>query len=328
MRALVAMEPDAAWDDLAPGLEVRFCGADVAALDATLDDDVEILLTDAMPSSAERCAGLRWVQLLSAGTDQLNGHPLMQHEVRLSNAAGASAVHIAEFIVARVLYHIKEFRAFDELQRRHRWPDRVAMSRPPLRDMRALIVGYGGVGREAARLLAALGMRIVAVARDPQPKPYRGYSPYPGFGDPDGVLPEQIVTTGALHDVLPDADVVVLAVPLTSSTEHLIGAEALGRMKESAILINIARGGVVDTQALIEALDRGRPAHAYLDVFEQEPLPPDSPLWEHPRITITPHMAGVMPDVAPTLRDLFRQNLRRYMDGQPLINELDRQRFI
>jgi phosphoglycerate dehydrogenase-like enzyme len=237
-------------------------------------------------------------------------------------------MHIAEFILARLLYHTKEFRAFEELQREHRWPDRVAMSRPGLRGKQALIIGYGGVGRETARLLTTLGIRIVAVAHQPGRTPYQGYTPHPDFGDPDGHLPEQIVTPDALHDVLPDADVIVLAVPLTPETHYLIDAAALARTKASAILINIARGGVVDTQALLAALDAGRLAHAYLDVFEQEPLPPDSPVWDHPRISITPHMAGVMPDAETALRDLFRQNLPRYINRLPLINQLDRRRFI
>ncbi len=328
IKALVAMDADAAWDDLPPGVELQFCAGDVAAIDAALDDDVEILLTDAMPSTDERCGGLRWLQLLSAGTDQLGGHPLMLRDIRVSNAAGTSAAHIAEFIVARLLYHTKELHAFDELQRRHRWPDRVAMARPGLRDKQALIVGYGGVGRETARLLAALGMRIVAVARSPARTPYHGYMPTPNFGDPDGMLPGQIIAPDALHEALAAADVIVLAAPLTPATYHLIDARALASAKDSAILINIARGAVVDTPALLEALDNGLLAHAYLDVFEQEPLPSNSPLWDHPRVSITPHMAGVMPDSAPALRDLFRQNLRRYIVGQPLINQLERQRFI
>lgn len=327
-KALVAMEADPAWDDVPASVELQFCASDVAAIDAALDDDVEILLTDAMPSSDERCAGLRWVQLLSAGTDQLIGHPLMRHDLQVSNAAGSSAAHIAEFIVARLLYHTKELRAFDHLQRNHQWPDRVAMSRPSLYGKQALIVGYGGVGRETARLLTALGMRIVAVARTPERTPYRGYTPTPNFGDPDGILPERIITADDLPEALARADVIVLAVPLTSATHHLIDAQALASTRASAILINIARGGVVDTPALLAALDNRHLAHAYLDVFEQEPLPLDSPVWDHPHVSVTPHMAGVMPDSAPALRGLFRQNLRRYIDGQPLINQRDRTQFI
>jgi phosphoglycerate dehydrogenase-like enzyme len=171
-------------------------------------------------------------------------------------------------------------------------------------------------------------MRILAIARDPKRTEYHGYTPTTDFGDPNGVLPEQILAPDALHDILPAADVIVLAVPLTSATHHMIDARALAQAKASAILINIARGAVVDTGALVDALDDGRLSHAYLDVFEQEPLPPDSPLWDHPRISITPHMAGVMPDSTPALRHLFRQNLQRYIEDRPLINELDRRRFI
>jgi phosphoglycerate dehydrogenase-like enzyme len=152
--------------------------------------------------------------------------------------------------------------------------------------------------------------------------------PYPGTGDPEARLPERIVATAELHDAQAEADIVVLAVPLLPSTQHLIDAAALARMKQSAILINVARGPIVDAAALLAALDREQLAHAYLDVFEQEPLPADSPLWKHPRVSITPHIAGAAPDFAPKQRDLFLQNLGRYRSSQPLINQLDRETFV
>jgi phosphoglycerate dehydrogenase-like enzyme len=329
MIALTTKEVGAAWADLPADLELRVCEPDPAAVDAALADDVEILVGETLPTENARAAGLRWVQLASAGTDQLIGHPLMRRDLLVSSAAGINAVPIAEFILARILYHTKELRAFEQFQRSHTWPeDRESLMNPALHGMRALLVGYGGIGRETARLLSTLGVWITAATASAERKPYDGFLPYAGTGDPDARLPESFVSTDQLHDALADADVVVLAVPLLPDTEHMIDAAALGRMKGTAILINVARGPIVDTEALVAALDRGQLAHAYLDVFEDEPLPADSPLWDHPRVSITPHVAGGMPDFAPKLRELFLENLGRYRSGQRLINQLDRETFV
>jgi D-2-hydroxyacid dehydrogenase (NADP+) len=323
VRALITADVGNAWQRLPPDLGVRFCPATVAGLNEALDEQIEILVTDALPSDIARATGLRWVQLLSSGTNQLIGHPLAERPILASSAAGICAVHIAEFVVARVLYHAKEFRAFEHLQQHHAWADRIALARPSLRGQCAVLVGYGGVGRETARLLSALGMRIIAVAREATRRPYEGYMPYEGIGDPDALIPERIVATDELHDVLPEADVVVLSVSLNRSTQRLIDAAALARMRPSAILVNIARGSVVDTAALLAALDRGQLAHAYLDVFDEEPLPATSNLWAHPGIAVTSHMAGVMPDAALRLEELFLANLARFRRGERLINQID-----
>jgi phosphoglycerate dehydrogenase-like enzyme len=329
MIVLITGAAEKAWDDLPDDLEIRVCENSPEAIEAALDEDVEILLTEAMPASGERAGGLRWIQLLSAGTDQLIGHPLMRRDLLISSASGINAVPIAEFVLARILYHTKGLRTFEQFQSARTWPDdRSTLMRPPLHGMRALLIGYGGIGRETARLLSALGVWITAATSSAERKPYAGFTPYAGTGDPEARLPEQMITTDDLHQALAMADIVVLAVPLLPATEHLIDAAALEHMKQSAILINVARGQVVDTAALLAALDRGQLAHAYLDVFEEEPLPASSPLWEHPRVSITPHIAGGAPDFAPKQRELFVENLGRYRNGQPLINQLDPRKFI
>ncbi|HMO57135.1 MAG TPA: D-2-hydroxyacid dehydrogenase [Roseiflexaceae bacterium] len=327
MNVLITTHAPEEWAGLPAGLRVAFCGYSAPEIDRAMTSDTEILVTDALPTALERCSGLRWVQLLSAGANQLIGHPLAAREILFSSAAGISAVYIAEHVVARVLYHTKELRTFERLQHEHSWPDRSAMARPSLRGQMALIVGYGGVGRETARLLSAFGMRIIAVTPDGVRRPYRGYLPYPAAGDPAASIPEQVITPAALHEVLPVADVLVLAVPLTPATRGMIDAAALAQMRSDAILVNVARGAVVDTSALLAALDARQIAYAYLDVFEQEPLPPDSPLWNQPRVSITAHMAGVMPDDSERYRDLFLQNLVRYRAGEMLLNQLDRRAF-
>jgi phosphoglycerate dehydrogenase-like enzyme len=328
MNVLITTHAPEEWTELPSDIQVTFCDYDSHAIDQAITPETEVLVTDALPTALERCRGLRYVQLLSAGANQLLGHPLAAHDALFASAAGISAVHIAEHIVARVLYHTKELRAFEQLQRQHVWPNRVSMSRPSLRGMCALIIGYGGVGREAARLLDALGMRVIAVTSDGARRLYGGYLPYPGIGDPHGRIPGQVVAPDALPSVLPEASVVILAVPLTGATRAMISAAELSSMRQDAIVINVGRGAVVDTGALLAALDARKIAHAYLDVFEQEPLPADSPLWDHPHISLTPHMAGVMPDDSVKYRDLFLQNLARYRNGERLLNQLDRAKFV
>jgi phosphoglycerate dehydrogenase-like enzyme len=315
------------WADLPDDVELRVCEPE--ALDAALDDEVEVFVGETLPSGEKGANGLRWIQLASAGTDQLLGHPLMRRDLLVSGAAGINALPIAEFVLARILYHTKGLRAFEQAQREHEWPEeRVSLINPALHGMRALLVGYGGIGRETARLLSTLGVWITTATSSSERKPYEGFMPYAGTGDPDARLPETFVSTHNIHDALSEADFVVLALPLLPATQHLIDAAALEHMKETAILINVARGPIVDTAALLAALDRSQFAHAYLDVFEEEPLPADSPLWDHPRVSITPHIAGGMPDFAPKLRQLFLENLGRYRSGQQLINQLDREKFV
>lgn len=326
MQVLISAGKPEQWTDLPDGITVRFCGLSAAEVDAAITPDTAALVTDALPSDPTRCGGLQWIQLLSAGANQLLGHPLAEAPVRVANAAGIGAIHMAEHILGRLLYHQKAFGQCDALQRARQWPDRVALARPGLRGQCAVIVGYGGVGRETARLLRACGVRVIAVTSDGVRRPYHGFVPAAGTGDPDGTLPEQVVASTALADAAAAADVLVIAVPLTPTTRRLVDADVLAALRPHAILINVGRGAVLDTAALLAALDAGRLAHAYLDVFEQEPLPAESPLWQHPRLGLTPHMAGVLPDES-LYRELFIQNLARVRAGMPLLNQIDPRAF-
>jgi len=326
---LVALDVEAQWRKLPPDCQPIFCGYDEDSIHRALNPEVEILVTDVLPTDLEKCKGLRWIQLVSAGADQLANHPILNLEILLSNAAGIFSVHMAEFVVSQILRQIKKLDVFRELQRSHQWPNRAALAEPCLRGKHALIIGYGGVGRETARLLSAFGMKIMAVLPDPSRRSYNGYLPYPNTGDPEGIIPEQIVSPAELSAVLPNADFVILSVSLEPSTYRMINAATLEVTKPSAVLINISRGAVVDSEALVAALDKRTLEHAYLDVFDEEPLPLHSPLWDHPKITVTPHMAGVTPqDDLTRWQDLFLANFERFKKGQPLINQLDRHRLI
>ncbi|MCW5549720.1 MAG: D-2-hydroxyacid dehydrogenase [Opitutaceae bacterium] len=307
---------------------VRVCGDTPAEIAAALAPDTEILVTDAMPAADAATAGLRWIQLMSAGYNQAIGHPLaLRPGLRVSNAAGLCAGHMAEFIVGQMLRHVKRWDEFAVLQHRRTWPDRAAMATPPLRGRRALIVGYGGVGRETARLLTALGVVVDAVQRRAGREPYRGFVAQADMGDPAGALPRRIYALEELTAALPEADFVILTLPLTPQTRHLLNARTLAATKPGVVILNVARGGVIETTALLAALDEGRLARAYLDVFESEPLPADSPLWTHPGVVVTPHMSGVMPVALELQKDLVRQNLRRYRAGEALLNEIPPERL-
>jgi len=328
MNVLIAAGTASEWQDFPADITASFCEGDVASLNASLNNSIEILVTDAMPTKVDSCDGLRWVQLVSSGAEQLINHPLLYRPVLFSNAAGICAVHIAEFVVAQVLRHFKKLDQIRDLQKVNEWGDRMAMARPSLRGLQAVIVGYGGVGREVARLFSAFGMKITAIGPNDIQRSYNGYLPYRFIGDPDGVIPEELVPYSKLSDVIPTADIIVLCVSLNISTYHLINAENLKFLKRTALLINVSRGSVVDTPALLSSLDRGELAHACLDVFDQEPLPSNSLLWNHPKVSISPHMAGVMPDHFFKLKNLFLENLEKYREGLALINQLEPGRFI
>jgi phosphoglycerate dehydrogenase-like enzyme len=326
MQVLITSDIAPDWSDLPSDLVIRVCEPEPDAIDAALAG-AEILVSEVLPRRGDS-AELRWVQLLSAGADQLIGHPILERPLLFANAAGVNAVHIAEYIIGRVLYHFKEFKQFDQLQRDRCWPrDRISLARPSLRDLRALIIGYGGIGRETARLLSSLGVHTSAVAASAGRRLYRGYLPYDGIGDPLALLPEQVVAPSDMAALLPEAHIVVLATPLLPTTYHMADAPMLRAMRPDAILINVGRGALIDTGALLSALDAGHVAHAYLDVFEQEPLPESSPLWQHPRVSLTPHISGTMPDHNAKLRALFLTNLERYRSGRTLLNQLDRGNF-
>lgn len=202
-----------------------------------------------------------------------------------------------------------------------RWERYVPLE---LRDSTVGIVGYGSIGREIARLAHAFGMKVLATKRNLRDLSDEGHYTIPGTGDPTGDLADRLYPATAMKAMLRECDYVVVTVPLTTETYHLIDAEALEAMKESAVLINVARGKVVDEAALIEALKEGKIGGAALDVFEEEPLPEDSPLWDAPNVIISPHISGSTKHYNERAAELFAQNLRRFLDGQPLLNTVDR----
>lgn len=277
----------------------------------------------ALPGRQE-APNLRWIQFHSAGIDHVQGHPLLDCDLMVTSTSGIHAVPIGEYVMASILAWSHRVPSMLGYQKRGVWPAGRWEKFVPqeLRGATIGIVGYGSIGREVARLAAAFGMRVLAAKRDPRHVQDDGYR-LEGVGDPNGELPIRIYPAAAAHTMLPECDYVVIATPLTEETHHLVNRAALKAMKSTAYLVNIGRGELIDQAALIEALQKGWIAGAGLDVFEIEPLPSDNPLWKMENVILSPHVAGFTPEYDRRAIELFTANLRRYIEGQTLINVVD-----
>jgi len=305
---------------LSPDLDVVDVTDDTFDVETLRDPEVEVLIGSRAPSDLSRVPSLRWLQVRQAGVSHLAADPPWRKGLLVTNARGVFAVPIAEYVTGMLL-RVHQPAAWATDQAAHRWPDHDVEA-TVLRGRTAVIVGYGSIGREVARQLAALGLRIVAVK--PRPEIRRDVSfRVPGTGDPDGTIPDAIVGVETLAEAVREADVVVLTLPLTDASRRLVDARVLAAFPPTAWLVNVSRGAVIDEPALLEALRGDRLAGAILDVFTEEPLPPDSPWWDAPNVIVTPHASGV------TMRwfgDLVVENVRRYLAGEPLLNPVDPER--
>ena len=241
------------------------------------------------------------MQVFNAGLDNPAFRMVMGKGLRLTKS-DAQAPAIAEYVLAHTLSLLHPIAAQRAAQTAHAW------RRIPFREVassRWLLVGFGAIGREVARRLKPFGAHVTVVRRTPAPDP----------------LADAVHGDADLHALLPDADVVVLACPLTPQTQRLAGEAFFAAMKRGAVLVNIGRGGLLDEAALKPALDRAQPAHAVLDVFQTEPLPVDSWLWDHPKVRVSAHTSNAGDGLVARGDALFLENLRRYLAGAPLLNE-------
>jgi phosphoglycerate dehydrogenase-like enzyme len=243
---------------------------------------------------------VRWLQSGAAGLDDAAFQRVAAKGVPIT-ANDAASIAIAEYVFAEVLAVFQNVAARRKAQVEHRW-DRLSFRE--IAGTTWLIVGLGAIGNAVAKRAKAFEATVLGIRRDPR----------------KGGLADELAGLDALPRFLPRADVVVIATPLTDATTHLVNAAFLDRTKLGAVLVNIARGKVVDEAALLAALDRGRPAHAVLDVFATEPLPPDSPFWDHPRVTVTAHAAARGDGFLTRGDRLFLDNLARFRAGEPLRN--------
>ena len=252
---------------------------------------------------------LRWVQATSAGIGGfVQRYGLADSDLLMTTAAGTHAAPLAEFALAGALHFIKDVPGLQRHQAEHHWQRHVSGQ---LAGRSATVVGLGSIGRRVATVFDQLGMRVTGVGR-----PGRVYDV------PAGV---RVRAIDELDDLLPDTQVLVLACPLTPETNDLIHAARVARLPAGAIVVNVARGQVIDEAALTEALVSGQLAGAALDVFATEPLPDGSPLWNLPNVLVSPHSASTAAEENDVLTDLFIDNLHRYLAGQPLRNVYQRE---
>jgi phosphoglycerate dehydrogenase-like enzyme len=258
---------------------------------------------------------LRWVHSAAAGVGSALHDEMRASDVVLTNSAGIHAIPIAEYAVAGILHFLRGLDVAIDQQRQAKWDKAFFVADDaPLREMdtvRALIVGTGGLGAETGRRLAALGARVTGVRRRVE------------LGPPSGF--DRVIPLSEIDAALPEHDVVVLAAPLTGDTAGLLTAARLDLLPRSSIVVNVARGALVDEVALMERLESGRLRGAVLDVFREEPLAATSPLWHLRQILLTPHISPVSPGrFWPRQLDLFLGNWTRYINGEPLVNVVDK----
>jgi len=248
---------------------------------------------------------LRWIQTMTAGVEHVVRALPPGREVVITNAAGIFDVPIAEMVLAWILAVAKRVPDFLAQQRAHRWQ---LLRLRELADLSVGMIGLGSIGMEIARRCQAMGMRVMATRRHPER---------------DTPFADEVLPSDQLPALLAASDFVVVAAPLTPETRGLIDETALRQMRPDVWLINIARGQIVDQAALTRALAEGWIGGAALDVFDEEPLPADSPLWDMPNVIITPHNSWSTPHFKEREAALFLDNLERYLQGRPLRNIVD-----
>lgn len=278
------------------------------------------------PAQAPR---LRWIQTHSAGIDHVAKQPIYKAEdVDITTASGVHAVQMSEFSLMMMLAFSYQLPLALEYQKKIEWPEKAHKIFVPreLRGQTLGIIGYGTIGRELARQANALGMTVLASKRDVKnPADTDGYSEA-GTGDPSGSIPARLYPPEALASMVAECDFLVSTLPMTEANRHIISESVINAMKKTAVLVNVGRGGVIDEAALISALAAKKIAGAALDVFEEEPLPPTSPLWNLDNVILTPHISGNSVRYHEKAAALFAENLQRYLEKRPLLNKVERKR--
>ena len=278
------------------------------------DTDIFVGLT-LRPEQLREAKQLKWVHTTSAGVGQLMYPEFRSSGIVLTNASGVHAPNMAEHIAGMMVAMARDFPGAMRYQANKKWAQQEIWDGPArpreLSGAVALIVGFGAVGRAVAERLRGFRMRIWAVTRS---------------GEADALLAERAFPVTELNVALPSADYVILAAPETRETHYLMGTEQLGAMKRSAILVNVARGSLVDQTALVAALEKRAIGGAALDVASPEPLPPESPLWSFENVFISPHTSGISERIWQREAELLIDNLGRWFRGEPLRNRVDLER--
>lgn len=316
---LLAFEPDR-FSEAQLG-EVRNAAPDMRILLTDDREEIEELLDDVEIAAGgfprellSRASNLRWFQQWGAGADWMLDYPeAADSDFVLTNASGVHPIPISEHILAFLLAFARGLHQAVRAQERREWRPGREYLRDGVLELAGktmLLIGTGAIGERTAEIASALGVRVLGVRRDPSIS-------VPAV--------EAVFGPNKLLDLLPESDFVVLTVPLTHETRGMIGEQELQAMKSTAYIVNIGRGGTIQENALVRALQEGWIAGAGLDVFETEPLPDDSPLWEMDNVIITSHYSGLTPRYHERALAIFLDNLRRYRGGEPLRNVVDKQ---
>lgn len=308
---ILPVDPDGNWIAYAPSDphdEPPPWGTTVAAERVEALERAEVIVgLHTSKDLMRRAPRLKWVHAIGAGVDQWVAAGVSSDRVFVTNSSGLGARTIAEFVLGRLLQVWKHFRALDESQRAHVWKNAYGRT---FGGTTLGIVGLGAIGEEVATRARAFGLRILAMKRS-----FR-----PGMTSP---IADELYGPDDLHAMLSQCDSVVVAAPHTPETTGMIDAAALAAMKPGAVLVNVARGPLVDTDALIDAMKSEHLGAAVLDVFDEEPLPESSPLWDLPNTYISPHSAVSIDRYVEDVYEFLEKNLRLYVAGEPLLNRVD-----
>ncbi|MSU51832.1 MAG: D-2-hydroxyacid dehydrogenase [Opitutaceae bacterium] len=307
-----------------PGVSVEIVPADAShdLFPEELARNKHILFCRAPPQNLADMDALEWIQIASAGYAKLVNLGLPDKGIRACNASGVFDSAIAEWNVAMMINLARDFRAMVRNQELRKW-ERAPRFQREIRGSIAGLWGYGGMARETARLLKALGVRVHVLVRDMVKIRDRHYL-IPGVGDREGVLPDRTFVRGQELEFLSNLDFLIVAVPQTNNTTGMIGERELKALPRRAFLLNPARGPIVQEQALLAALQEQWIAGAALDTHYHYPMPPEHPLWAMPNVIMTPHISGSdgHPQYIERVWDILLQNVERSLAGSPLLNEL------
>jgi phosphoglycerate dehydrogenase-like enzyme len=338
MRYVSTLNFDDGWLDAlreaAPGIEVLQLPAEKPAdLPEAIWPTIDVLHTSYLLPDPEVATSLKLVQLDTSGCDHVRDTALWRSDVDICTIGGVSPVPLAEFVMFAILGYAHRLPQVLEVSRTRTWPtpeERWRRFLPTsLEGATVGIVGYGRIGREIGRMAASHGMTVVGVNRtgrlpDPEEQGMQADFGRTGRGATDAAV--ELFPATCLREQVGRVDYLVVVCPLTHETRGMVSADVIAAMKPGSVLINVARGGIVDEIALLAALRTGTVAGAVLDVFDSEPLPADSPWWQQPNVLVTPHVGGLAPRYAEQVLQIVTENLRRLTAGEPLLNRVDRAR--
>lgn len=270
--------------------------------------EADIIVGNISEEQLRLCKSLKWLQLDSAGSDQYVKEGVMPKGVRLSNASGTYGLAISEHIICMLLMMMKRMGKYHDNQHQHIWKNEGCID--SIYHANILLLGLGDIGSETGRRLQALGANVYGIRAHVCKK--------------EDYLVKQ-TTMKELDDLLPQMDAVISCLPNQKETYHIFDESRFAKMKQGSYFINVGRGSAIDLNALLNALDKRRPAFAALDVFEEEPLNKDHPAWDHPSLFMTPHISGVwnLKETKHRFMNIIIENIHHFDQGEPLRSEVD-----